>query len=130
MVFDLKPVFSDKGEIQVDYTVDIPDISISGVHVTGVIKSRATVARCDLLCSFDKTAPCDRCGAVTTKHFDVPVRHTFVTALHDPDHDDVDEFVVVPDLKADIDEISREDIILAMPYKFLCSEDCTGIALN
>jgi uncharacterized protein len=39
----------------------------------------------------------------------------------------VDEYAIVQNGKLDLDEELREVLILEMPMRFLCSEDCPGL---
>ena len=42
-------------------------------------------------------------------------------------NDDNDEYIVVEDNVLDLTELVCEDIILSLPTRFLCREDCKGI---
>lgn len=41
--------------------------------------------------------------------------------------DDNDDYIEVPDYTLDVDNCVQTDIILNLPVKFLCKEDCKGI---
>ena len=42
-------------------------------------------------------------------------------------NEDEDEFVLLTDFALDIDELVRSTLILEMPSRFLCREDCKGL---
>ena len=41
--------------------------------------------------------------------------------------EDSGEYIQVDDYKLDLDELIRTDILLELPTKFLCKEDCKGL---
>ncbi|MEG2372051.1 MAG: DUF177 domain-containing protein, partial [Hydrogenoanaerobacterium sp.] len=41
--------------------------------------------------------------------------------------DSNDDFIVVPSLKLDLDELALSDVILELPSKVLCKESCKGL---
>ena len=47
-----------------------------------------------------------------------------ISHLNDEDND---EFILVEDMKLDLDSLVREDMILALPAKILCRDDCKGL---
>ena len=38
-----------------------------------------------------------------------------------------DDYILVENMKLDIEELTSEDIYLALPGKILCKEDCKGL---
>lgn len=52
------------------------------------------------------------------------MNHILVTEVNDEDNDD---YIIIEDMKLDIAELTLEDIYLALPSKFLCSDDCKGV---
>ena len=66
-------------------------------------------------------------GIVTIEakaQFSVNVEHGLVASLN---HEDNDDYILVEDMKLDIEQLTLEDIYLALPGKFLCKEDCKGL---
>lgn len=43
------------------------------------------------------------------------------------DEEDTGEFIVVEGMRLDLTALVREDLLLALPAKFLCREDCKGL---
>ncbi len=74
--------------------------------------------------SFDFSVPCDRCARQIDRHYDYSFSHILVLSL---ENEDDDRFIEVHDEKLNLDELVREDILLELPTKFLCREDCKGI---
>ena len=54
----------------------------------------------------------------------IPMQHVLVTSLNQEDND---EFILVEDMHLDVSELAESDIILALPSKFLCKQDCRGL---
>lgn len=75
--------------------------------------------------AYSLTMPCDRCSETVTRTFKPVFTHTLVRELSS-DEDDGD-LILVEDERLDVDGLLQEDILLDMPVKFLCREDCKGL---
>lgn len=132
MFIELEPIFNNIGENQpFNYELDLSDIEISAVYpfttpvrVKGSVFNRAGVVCLQAVADFTYIAPCDRCAQITEKSLSVPVDHVLVTSLNDEEND---EFILVEELRFNLDEIVREDILLGLPTRHLCKEDCKGL---
>ena len=54
----------------------------------------------------------------------IPMQHVLVTSLN---REENDELILVEDMRLDLSELAESDIILALPSKFLCRNDCRGL---
>ena len=132
MLLDLKPLFAGSKEfIPVDYSMDLSEVDFYGIKpmkkpiaISGQIVSRAGIVEAGLTCSVEYTAPCDRCGEETKKTYSFKIVRTIVFEL---ENEDTDEMTVVPDMKLDLEEFCYADIIMSLPTKHLCKEDCKGL---
>ncbi len=132
MILELEAVFNNEGSsIPFDYELSLADISVSGfcpieknVKVSGRVKNNAGIVSLTATAELTYTAPCDRCAEVISKNYSIPVNHDLIATLNNEDNDD---YIVVSDMRLDLDELVREDVNLALPTKFLCKEDCKGI---
>lgn len=132
MVLDLRSLFVNDGEsLPLDCRFDLSNVEFFGacplkspVHVVGRIFSRAGIVALSVICDCEYTAPCDRCGRDTVKHYKVPIERVLVAQL---ENDENDEMILLQDFKLDMDELIYTEVVLAMPNKHLCSEDCRGI---
>jgi len=81
------------------------------ILLTSQIKLKAQVicARCD--CIFDTVFTFDTEQKMTDKL----------------ENNDIDEFILIEDQKFNVPEFVQESMLLEMPSKFLCSEDCKGL---
>ncbi|MCR4990627.1 MAG: DUF177 domain-containing protein [Lachnospiraceae bacterium] len=72
-------------------------------------------------------APCDRC----LKEVDIPLELSFQKELVDEEHRskdaDPDESRFIEGTDFDIGSFIEEEILMALPSKVLCSEDCKGL---
>ena len=110
--------------------LDLTQVELFGNHpfrrpvrVTGAIVNRAGVVTLEARAQFLFEGRCDRCLTEFTREYDIPVEHILVTALENEDSD----FVLLQDYQLPLDELVRDDILLELPYKSLCREDCRGL---
>ena len=137
MTVDLRDVFSEIGKkIAVDFSLPFSDFLYNGVQavttpikVAGSIYNRAGVICFDYNADFNFAAPCDRCADSVSSHFSQDYSHTIVTELLNEDNDDFD-YIICPSMMLEVDGIVRDDILLDMPTKYLCSEDRKGLCVG
>ena len=132
MLLDLKPLFAGSRDfIPIDLSMDMSSVDFYGlkplsapVIVSGKIVSRAGIVEAQLTCKVEYNAPCDRCGEEVAETYNFDIIRTIVTEL---ENEDTDEMTVVPDMKLDVEEFCYADIIMSLPTKHLCKEDCKGL---
>jgi uncharacterized protein len=54
----------------------------------------------------------------------VPVVRTIVTNLENEENDDI---AVIPDMQLNPEEFCYPDIVMSLPTKLLCKDDCRGL---
>ncbi|HCC34967.1 MAG TPA: nucleic acid-binding protein [Ruminococcaceae bacterium] len=133
MILDLRPIFtSETAVMPLDYALSFSDFEFSGtcpvifpVRVQGEIRREAelTVLSADII--YDYSAPCDRCASPIVKEITESVYH--VLADRPDGGEETEETVLLDDMRLDLDEMVRTDLILSLPTKFVCSEDCRGL---
>lgn len=132
MLFELKSVFQNEGEEkQVNYKLDIADIDIDGVFpfrtpidVTATAKNRASLVSLTIRACFSYSRSCDRCSTDFTREMDMIFEHKLAQTLVDDGNDD---YIETPDFKLELDDIVISDILLSLPQKNLCKDDCKGL---
>lgn len=132
MLFELKSVFQNEGEEkQVNYKLDIADIDIDGVFpfrtpidVTATAKNRASLVSLIIRACFSYSRSCDRCSTDFTREMDMLFEHKLAQTLVDDGNDD---YIETPDFKLELDDIVISDILLSLPQKNLCKDDCKGL---
>lgn len=133
MVLDLRQLFSGEDRsLPLDAEFDLSDIEFSGVfpiktpvRITGEILSKTGIVSLSAVISVQYEADCDRCGTPTVKHYRFPVEKTLVTELANGEEND--EMLVLKDMKLDLYELVLTEVVLAIPTKHLCREDCRGV---
>lgn len=129
----LEPLFLNEGfTLDVDHEVTCTEVDEFGkllfphpFKVTGQFRNEASVVSLDATINADLYTVCDRCATEVVLPLSVPMEHTFVTELNGEDRDE--RFVLVPDQILDLDRLATEDLLLNLPTKILCKEDCKGI---
>lgn len=129
---ELEPVFNNEDMVlPLDFTFDMSECELYGgnpfgspVRITGEIHNSTGIVSIKAKADFTLNLTCDRCAVAFDRDFSVPVEHVLVTELNDEGND---EYIVVDSLRFDAEPLIREDILLSMPTKVLCRDDCLGI---
>ncbi|MBO5909423.1 MAG: DUF177 domain-containing protein [Clostridia bacterium] len=132
MVLDLRSLFvNDNENLPLDCRFDLSDVEFYGekplkapVEVKGKAFSRSGIVTLSVVCDCEYSAPCDRCGVETVKHYKVPIERVLVAKLENGEND---EIILLQDFKLDLYELIFTEVVLAMPSKHLCSKDCKGL---
>lgn len=135
MILDLKSVFITEGaSLPVDFKLDMSEMVFSGlcpiktdVPVRGSVDNRAGIVSTNLECEVLFVAPCDRCGKETAKTHRVLINRVLVSKLADRTDD---EIIEIPNMQLDAEELCRDEIVLSLPMKHLCKEDCKGVCMS
>ncbi|MBO4446024.1 MAG: DUF177 domain-containing protein [Clostridia bacterium] len=129
---NLEPLFNGADEtIDINHTLDLSDVEISDTKpfstpavIKGVIRNDTGIVSMNALITVLYSGNCDRCAKEVTREYSILMEHTFVTELNDNQND---EFMLVPTMRFDLEGLATEDVLLYLPSKFLCKEDCKGI---
>lgn len=131
MSIDLKQLFEVVGDVyNIDYQLDLSDYELFGskpffkpVHVTGKIENKAGVVFLNMDADFSIKVECDRCLDEFERDYSYSFEHILVAELNT----DNDEYIVVQNHVLDLDDLVLSDILLNLPSKLLCNEDCKGL---
>lgn len=132
MLFELKSVFQNDGEEkQVEYNLDLSGLDIDGVYpfkapvvVTAKATNRASLITLVINAHFDYSRDCDRCGEPYIREMNMSFEHKLVQTLADEGNDD---YIETPDFTLELDDVVISDILLSLPAKNLCRDDCKGL---
>lgn len=132
MVIDLKRIFvNENSALPIDCSLDLSFVEHCGsfplkkpVLLNGVISNKAGLVRLTATVSYTYEAPCDRCGAETAKPVTVKVDKSLAVSIEGEDSDTI---LLVPDMKLDTDDFLYTEVVVSLPTKHLCKEDCKGI---
>lgn len=133
MKINLKQIFNITGESKdIEYSIPAKELSdihgysfASTVDVKGRVYNRADVVYLDYSVSFTLDLTCDRClkEFENTYHFDFS--HIVVPSVSS----DNDEYIVAEGESIELNDIAVTDLLLRLPTKILCKEDCRGLCM-
>lgn len=138
MNLELKKYFAGQSDT-IACTLDYSGMELGGVkpfcapvEVKAEIGGFAGAVRLSADVQYTISMPCDRCGADSRQQFARTFTHLLVRELSDEEEamSNSEEYILVPEEQLDLDELIREDILLDLPTKYLCSEDCRGLCLK
>ena len=122
------------GEVKslpIDTELDFSQVEYQGVcplaepvRVTGAVTVSAGVVQLSARAAFVFHGRCDRCLSTFERAYDVPLEHTLVATLEDEENDD---YILLDQYQLDLADLTMADILLELPYKSLCREDCRGL---
>ena len=137
MLLQLRQLFDrvgDKKEISYDIPLEeFGDHSAYGEFITpvslnGTVENRAGVVTLDYTMRFTIRHLCDRCLNEFDREYVLNQDHILVKNTAS-DNDEY-EYIVCPDNTLDLNELAISDLLLQLPTKVLCNEDCKGLCLK
>ncbi len=133
MILNIKDILNIPGTSQ-EFDFSVPEERLAlvrgyvfhtPVQVKGKIENRAGVVMLTMQTAFSLLVTCDRCLKETVQTFCYDEKHCVVRFLQDEDQEE--NYVVAKAEKIDIAEIAVADLLLQLPSKLLCKEDCKGL---
>lgn len=132
MIIDLKKIFVNEGaSLPIEYALDLSDVEYQGIFplkkpviLNGAVFHKAGLVRLQASVSFEFEAGCDRCGANVAHAHTVTVDKALAPSIEGEESETI---LLTPDMKLDLDELLYSEVIVALPMKHLCREDCKGI---
>ena len=94
------------------------------VQVTGTVTASADVVVLRAEISFVFHGCCDRCLRRYERRYTMPIEHILVDSLSNDENDD---FILLQQYQLPLDDLIMTDMLLELPYKCLCKEDCRGL---
>lgn len=134
MKINLKQIFNIVGEkkdfsyeIAPEEFGDIKGFSFgSDVSLSGKLYNRAGVVYLDYTAVFKLLHTCDRCLKEFSRDYDLSFDHIVVPSVSNHDNDD---YIVADGESIELNEVALNDILLSLPTKVLCREDCKGLCM-
>ena len=135
MIIDLKHIFvNEDSSLPIEYALDLSDVEYAGsfplkkpVKFSGTISNKASLVRLEAFVIYEYDAGCDRCGIPTVREHTVTVSKSLAPSIEGEESETI---LLVPDMKFDLDEFLYSEVIVNLPMKHLCSEDCKGICFK
>ncbi|SFC18409.1 YceD family protein [Ruminococcus albus] len=137
MKIHLKELFDIVGEVkEFDYRISPEEVGeyssydfTAPIAVRGMVENRAGVVTLSFNVVFTLSQVCDRCLKEFEREYSYDLSHILVRQLHSG-RDDYDEYVVCEDNVLELDELVISDLLLQLPTKILCKEDCKGLCFK
>ena len=132
---DMSPILSGKTTvIKVDYPLTV-DFTVAGItfpsdaQIQGEIRDRAGYISLDCQLKVSYETVCDRCLLPLQRTISIPFQKTVAekATLQNRELEDSDDYVVIEDRTLDLDPLLSEALLLQLPSKHLCKEDCLGL---
>lgn len=132
MILQLKQLFDIDGEVRnIDYSIETDQLSLADadksfstpIAVKGIVENRAGVVTIKYCCGFSMLLTCDRC----LKQFNREYNYDFEHILVQNSNTNNDDYIVCKDNILDLNELAISDLLLQLPTKILCREDCRGL---
>jgi len=128
MFIELEPIFNNVGSsLNLDYSFNlegVESIFTKPVKVVGEVKNNTGIVSLKGVATTTVTVSCDRCADEFSRGESYPFSHLLISELNEQDNDD---YILVENMRLDLDELIREDVILSLPTQFLCKDDCKGL---
>lgn len=133
MKINLKQIFNITGESKdIEYSIPTDELSdirgysfISPVDVKGRVFNRADVVYLEYSVDFTLFSACDRCLKEFESSYHFDFSHIVVPSVSS----DNDDYIVAEGESIELNDIAVTDILLRLPTKILCKEDCKGLCM-
>lgn len=97
----------------------------SPVRVVGAVENHAGLVTMDIQIMFSLHVTCDRCLKETMQDFSYHEEHTVVRRVQSEEKEE--NYIIAEAESIDPEEIALTDLLLELPSKMLCREDCKGL---
>lgn len=131
-VVDLAGLFSGtKRHKDVDFNLDMSDVELNktypfseDIDVRAKFSAGEFFLKLEVQVRFSFSYPCDRCADMINQTKKYHFEHKVAEDLNNRVNDD---YIIADNDKLNLSKLIREDILLELPSKILCSESCKGI---
>lgn len=128
-LLDLKKLLDGSHpSLDFEYSLDLnslPEDIVSGTAVaTGKVTDHSGYMVLEGVLTVNAKAICARCGEEFDYVQEFPLFSKLTLKL---EGEDTEEFIVIKDSAVDVEEFAGNTLLLDLPYRFLCSEDCKGL---
>ena len=134
MILQLREIFQIEGmHLPVSYEITPEELSevrgytfAAPVAVSGEFYNRAGIVTLKYTVSCTLDVVCDRCLTELKRDYSYDFSHTVVPSLQS-EGDIYDTSLVAQHDSIDMNETAISDLLLMLPTKMLCREDCKGL---
>lgn len=122
---------SSDGRLYFDYSIDLREEEVhydrpfqDAVHITGSVSDNSGAISLRARVETVVSAHCARCNRPFSYDKELDV---FFFLAKELQSEDIDDIIVVESDDVELDDIIVPELILSMPMKELCEEDCKGL---
>ena len=134
MDIQLKQLFDIVGECaEFDYSIDKDELKdiraytfASPITVRGRIVNRAGIVKLTYDCKAELELECDRCLEKFVREYRYSFEHILVKSTGSDD----EIYVVCENNVLDMNGLAVSDLLLQLPTKILCKDDCKGLCFR
>ena len=134
MILQLREIFQIEGmHLPVSYEITPEELSevrgytfAAPVAVSGEFYNRAGIVTLKYTVSCTLDVVCDRCLTELKRDYSYDFSHTVVPSLQS-EGDIYDTYLVAQHDSIDMNETAISDLLLMLPTRMLCREDCKGL---
>ena len=134
MILQLREIFQIEGmHLPVSYEITPEELSevrgytfAAPVAVSGEFYNRGGIVTLKYTVSCTLDVVCDRCLTELKRDYSYDFSHTVVPSLQS-EGDIYDTYLVAQHDSIDMNETAISDLLLMLPTKMLCREDCKGL---
>ena len=132
MLLQLKSLFmGDTQSVPIDCELDFSELELYGerplrepVRVTGQVENRTGIVQLTADVAYVLDTACARCMTPLHRESRLPIEHVLVASLN---REDAEDLILVDNFQLPLDDLVETDLILSLPMKILCREDCRGL---
>ena len=131
MKIDVKKILSGEissQEFDYEFPIEFKNtgyIFPTPVSVHGIIRNNGGYMPLEATCKVVVQGACARCLAPMVQLVETKFTRTVAASLEAEDEDD--EYLVAVDGKIDVGEPIHDELVMSLPSRILCSEDCKGL---
>lgn len=128
-MLDLKKLLDGSIE-KIEFVQEIEDCGFIDESISGKAKANGEIVNHSGLILLSGViepqlnVSCARCGKEFIYNESIPLNAKITDKLA---NDDEEEFIIMQDFAIDTEEIVRTALILELPTRYLCDEDCKGL---
>lgn len=138
MVVQLQKIFDVPGEhIDFDFVIKPEETNYLKdyhfafpVSVSGSISNRSGMVTLLYNVHFKNKCICDRCLEEFDSDYSFEFRHCLVRSFENDDDDAYDNYIAADNDHIDLTDTVLSDILLSLPSRTLCREDCKGLCFT
>lgn len=132
MLLSLKPLFvGEQTSLPIDTDLDLSTLEVAGsfpfrqpVHLQGEVVQATGIVTLRVRATYWFDGVCDRCLSSFRRQETLELEHILVTTLAG---EDTEDFVLIDNYQLPLDDLMTTDILLSLPMKNLCRDDCRGL---